>query len=319
MKRRNFIRNILILMTSVKLFSNDSFPTKVNKESNFKYIYNNKRLKRVFLNFLKNVFNLYPENKFHKLILKTTQENENDKKIYLQVQAKLMEISPLFSTFKYSLPALLKQKNEMAQQTVELLIEETNYNGYLEIGSSGRYLDKLEEKVKIKGKRYYADGSKPGFSATEMIDRGQVFIGADYIPFTDYNTQYTNYIPLNSLDLVCIYIGFHHCPKNLRLQFIGSIRDSMRVGAKMILRDHDCDSEDQKKLVSLAHDVFNLGTNESWEYNNNELRNFYSLSYIIEFIEKIGFKFEQRSLFQAGDPTKNALMLFTKINKKESI
>lgn len=319
MKRRNFIRSIFLLITSVKLFSNDSYSSKVNKESNFKYIYNNKRLKRDFFDFLKNVFNLYPESKIHELIMKITKDNTDDKSIYLKVQSKLIEISPIFSIFKYSLPALLKQKNEMAQQTVELLIEETKYNGYLEIGSSGRYLDKLEEKVKIKGKRYYADGSNPGFSATEMIDRGQVCIGADYIPFTDYNTKYTNYIPLNSLDLVCIYIGFHHCPKNLRLQFIGSIRDSMRVGAKMILRDHDCDSEDQKKLVALAHDVFNLGTNESWEYNNKELRNFYSLNYIIEFIEKIGFKFEQRSLFQEGDPTKNALMLFTKINKKESI
>jgi hypothetical protein len=66
-------------------------------------------------------------------------------------------------------------------------------------------------------------------------------------------------------------------------------------------------------MVALVHDVFNMGTNESWEYNNKEVRNFYSLDFICGFIEKIGFKFDKRTLFQEGDPTKNALLLFTKI------
>ena len=91
------------------------------------------------------------------------------------------------------------------------------------------------------------------------------------------------------------------------------MRDTLKIGGKLILRDHDCDTEDQKVLVALAHDVFNLGTNETWEYNNKEIRNFYSLDFIRGFVEKIGFKYERRSLFQKGDPTKNALMLFTKV------
>ena len=113
MKRRNFIRSIFLLITSVNLFSNDSYSSKVNKESNFKYIYNNKRLKRDFFDFLKNVFNLYPESKIHELIMKITKDNTDDKSIYLKVQSKLIEIYPIFSIFKYSLHAILKQKNEM--------------------------------------------------------------------------------------------------------------------------------------------------------------------------------------------------------------
>ena len=182
----------------------------------------------------------------------------------------------------------------------------------LEIGSSGRYLDYLEEKVIIKGKRYYADGKKPGHSITEMIDRGQFNIGAEYIPLANYNTKYNKLIPKNSLDLVTIYIGFHHCPTELRIPFITSIRDTMRVGGKLILRDHDCDTEDQKTIVALAHDVFNMGTEESWEYNSSEIRNFYSLKFICDFIENLGFEFTEKTLFQNGDPTKNALMIFTK-------
>ena len=281
--------------------------------SNFKHIYTNSRLKNEFFMFLKNVFNLYPENELHSLINEVTVQETSDKQIYQITQAKVNDISPLLSAFQYKLPALLKQKEEMARQTVELLGEGTEYNGYLEIGSSGRYLDYLEEKVTITGKRYYADGREPGYAVTEMIDRGQIFIGAEYIPFTHYRTRYSELIPLGSLDLVTVYIGFHHCPIELRAPFISSIRDTMRPGAKLILRDHDCVTEDQKTMVALAHDVFNMGTHETWEYNSREVRNFYSLAFVCDFIEKLGFTFDKKTLFQEGDPTKNALMVFTKV------
>jgi SAM-dependent methyltransferase len=280
---------------------------------NFKQIYSNSSLKKEFYKFLKNVFHLMPEDDLHKLIADTVAKKQDDKTIYLEVQTKLEEITPMFSNVRYALPALKKQKDEMARQTLELLGKGGTYNGYLEIGSSGRYLDYLEEEVDIEGERYYADGKEPGYGFSEMVDRGQVRIGATYIPLADYKTKYADVIPKESLDLVTIYIGFHHCPLDLRVPFISSIRDTLRPGGKLILRDHDCDTEEQKTLVALAHDVFNMGTNASWDYNHSEIRNFYSLAFISEFVSNIGFRFEKQTIFQEGDPTKNALMMFTKI------
>ncbi|WPR70425.1 hypothetical protein SLW70_10775 [Flavobacterium sp. NG2] len=313
MKRRNFVKTALLFVSSTQLFSTNLFPTDLFTKSNFKFIYGNNGLKSEFFKFLKNVFNLYPENKFHKLISDVTAVKNTDQEIYKTTQSKLDSISPILTSVRYQLPALMSQKEEMERQTVLLLGEGTVYNGYLEIGSSGRYLDYLEEKVEIKGKRYYADGKEPGYSVVEMIDRGQICKGATYIPLANYKTKYSEFIPAQSLDLVTIYIGFHHCPLELRVPFISSIRDTMRAGGKLILRDHDCDTEEQKTLVALAHDVFNMGTSETWEYNNKEIRNFYSLDFICEFVEKIGFKFTKKTIFQEGDPTKNALMIFTKI------
>lgn len=281
--------------------------------NNFRQIYLSLKLKSEFFKFLKNVFTLFPEEDLHKLISEAAAQKKNDESIYLEVQSKLDDISPMFSSFRYTLPSLMKQKDEMAKQTLQLLGEGGTYNGYLEIGSSGRYLDYLEEKVNIEGERYYADGKKPGYAISEMVDRGQIKIGAKYIPLADYRTKYSETIPKDSLDLVTVYIGFHHCPIDLRVPFISSIRDTLRIGGKLILRDHDCDTEEQKVMVALAHDVFNMGTKESWSYNSTEVRNFYSLDFICNFVENIGFKFDKRTLFQEGDPTKNALMLFTKI------
>lgn len=313
MQRRNFVKTILMVCASIQMIPQNLYAGLSAAKSNFKVIYSSLSLKNEFFKFLKNVFNLFPEDDFHSLISDVASEKKDDKAIYTEVQSKLDTITPYFSAFKYKLPSLMKQKDEMARQTLELLGEGGTYNGYLEIGSSGRYLDYLEERVTIDGERYYADGKEPGYAITEMVDRGQIAIGAEYIPLADYKTRYSDIIPSESLDLVTIYIGFHHCPLELRVPFISSIRDTMRTNGKLILRDHDCNTEEQKAMVALAHDVFNMGMKESWEYNSAEIRNFYSLDFICSFVEKIGFKFDKRTLFQEGDPTKNALMMFTKI------
>ncbi len=313
MQRRLFIKQLLLIGLSLKAFSANAVNSLSTALGNFKTIYGNPKLKQEFFKFLKNVFNLYPENDFHNLISESTAKLSDDKEIYLDVQSKLEGITPHFSSLTHKLPALFKQKEEMAKEALMLLGEGTTYNGYLEVGSSGRYLDYLEEKVTIKGERYYADIKAPGYSIEEMIDRGQITIGAKYIPMADYRTEYAKFIPKESLDLVTVYVGFHHCPLDLRVAYISSIRDTLRKGGKLVLRDHDCNTEEQKTLVALAHDAFNLGINETWEYNQKEIRNFYSLDFICKFVEGIGFKFDKRTLFQNGDPTKNALMLFTKV------
>ena len=313
MRRRRFFKTIMAACASLQMLPHNLLANITSAGSNFRQIYSSLTLKDEFFKFLKNVFNLFPEDDLHKLISQAAAKKTDDQSIYTEVQSKLDNITPMLSSVRYSLPALMKQKDEMARQTLELLGEGGTYNGYLEIGSSGRYLDYLEEKIDIEGERYYADGKEPGYSVIEMVDRGQIKIGAEYIPLADYRTQYSAIIPKESLDLVTIYIGFHHCPLDLRVPFISSIRDTMRVGGKLILRDHDCDTEEQKALVALAHDVFNMGTNESWDYNSKEIRNFYSLDFICNFVEQIGFKFDKRTLFQEGDPTKNALMMFTKV------
>lgn len=313
MRRRSFIKSIVVACAALQMLPQNVLAGISTASNNFKQIYSSLKLKREFFKFLKNVFNLFPEEDLHKLISDAAARKTNDKAVYLEVQSRLDDITPFLSSFRYAVPALMKQKDEMARQTLTLLGEGGTYKGYLEVGSSGRYLDYLEEKINIEGERYYADGKEPGYAITEMVDRGQIKIGAQYIPLADYKTRYADVIPKESLDLVTIYIGFHHCPLELRVPFISSIRDTLRPGGKLILRDHDCDTEEQKTLVALAHDVFNMGTNESWDYNSKEIRNFYSLSFICNFVEQIGFKFDKRTILQEGDPTKNALMMFTRI------
>jgi hypothetical protein len=87
----------------------------------------------------------------------------------------------------------------------------------------------------------------------------------------------------------------------------------MKTGSTLIVRDHNVIDMDMLKMVCLAHDVFNMGTGVPLKNNEAELRNFYSLDFIVSFLEKSGFKFNGKMLLQDGDPTKNTLMSFQKV------
>ena len=98
----------------------------------------------------------------------------------------------------------------------------------------------------------------------------------------------------------------------IREEFITSIRDVLKPDANMILRDHNVHDETMWRMVALARDVFNMGNNESWQYNENELREFYSLETLDDMLRKYGFRSDGAKLYQDGDPTLNALMLYRK-------
>ena len=58
-----------------------------------------------------------------------------------------------------------------------------------------------------------------------------------------------------------------------------------------------------RRTAALAHDTFNAGIDESWQFNSKELRNSYSLRFITDYLEDLGFKHRGQVYFQRGDPT----------------
>ena len=68
-------------------------------------------------------------------------------------------------------------------------------------------------------------------------------------------------------------------------------------------------------MVALAHDVFNLGLGVPWEANQQEIRNFTSISEMVNYLDRFGLKpvAGRSPLLQDGDPTHNALMDFIKV------
>lgn len=280
---------------------------------NFRYIYSNPQLRDEFLNFLINVFHLYPENELHEALTRLCRSNETDQQVYEALQEEMSDIRPFLGAIRYAIPALKKQKAVMADQTLMLVDPNARYDGHLEIGSTGRYIGILEDRLDITGDVFLLHTEEAGYGPEDMVERGQIAKIGTHIDMGDYSTEFASIIPANSLDMVTVFIGFHHCPIPKRREFISSVRSVISPGGTLILRDHDVYNEDVWRMAALAHDTFNAGIDESWRFNSDELRNFYSLRFIIEYIEDLGFKHGGQLHFQPGDPTRNGLTAFTKI------
>jgi SAM-dependent methyltransferase len=279
--------------------------------STFHAIYRDAVLRDRFFPFLQNVFSLYPEEKLHALVHKASVEHGTDEAIYRAILAGLPGVTPIGSTLAYAVPALHKQKREMAEQAARLLGDGARIDGYVEMGTTGRYLNSLEKRVQVVGPVFVLNDIAPTQSPVDMVERGQFARQGAFVHLSDYAPISTE-IADTSVDLVSNLIGFHHAPVAALDDFIASLRRVLRPGGKLLLREHDVTDPTMNTLVALAHDVFNAGVQYSWEDNAAQLRGFRSVADWSALLEARGFTRAAGAELQAGDPTGNTMLLFVR-------
>ncbi len=317
LSRRDFVKfvpTLIALGFMPKTLFADTPPAATPGHSgyNFAYIYKNPDLRDRFHQFLQNVYSLYPDPQAHKLIIELTSSHHTDEDIYKDLQKKFPDIKPFMSIFRKALPALSKQKAEMRKETSTLIADMKKADGYVEIGTTGRYYEGIKHTLKLKGQTYLINTDGPTYTPGDMVDRGHLVKVGKFIKLGDYDAVTAKKIEPESIDLVSNYIGFHHAPPDKRDAFIGSVAKTIRPGGRLVLRDHDADDNDMKFIAALAHDVFNAGLDISWEKNMAEIRNFTSIDEIAEKVAQYGMEPQKSRLLQEGDPTRNTLMVFVK-------
>jgi len=281
--------------------------------SEFKAVFNDTKWSDSFYRFLQVIFHLYPEDKFHQLIKEETAAGKTDEEIYKSIQSKLKSIKPFLSELTYALPALKKQKKEIVGQTLQLLGNVKQINGYAEIGSTGRYISRLKKEVKVVGPMYLINDLAPTNSPADIMERGQLGKLGTFVDIKGYEPVDSSVISDASLDVVSCYIGLHHCPIARLDGFVKSINRILRSGGSFVIRDHNVKTPEMATFVSLVHTVFNVGLNETWEFEGKDFKNFKSADEWAAIIEKAGFKDSGKRILQDKDPSDNTLMLFTKI------
>lgn len=265
-----------------------------------------------FFQFLQNVYHLYPEESFHKLIFEISKSKQTDQEIYETILKRIPEIKPFAGILTYALPALNKQKTEISQEILELLGEKSRFNGYLEIGTLGRYIKNLKKKIQIEGNVFILNDLEPKYSPEDLVERGQITKVGTFIPLGNYDSIEEKVIPSGSLDLVTNFIGFHHSPSKQLDGFIKSISRILKPGGTFILRDHNVNSKEMESIVALAHDVYNVGLEIPWRETSEQVRNFTSIVEIENRVSQFGLNPIRKYVLQKGDPTKNILMAFVK-------
>ena len=280
--------------------------------SEFHRIFGDVGLSDAFYRFLQTVFRTVPEDRFHHLIHEACKRHRDEESVYRYVQQELKGIKPFLADLRYTVPSLFKQKQEMVAQTLAVLGSRRRFDGYLEIGSKARYFSSLAKKLDLTGPSYFADERPPGFSAADILERGQVAKQGVHVPLQDYEPIAANSIAEASVDLVTCYVGLHHMTAERLKPFLDSVARVLRPGGVFIVRDHDVTSDDLRALVSLAHTVFNAGLGETWETNRAELRFFEPGETWVRRLHEAGFDDRGHRLLQDNDPTKNALFCFEK-------
>jgi SAM-dependent methyltransferase len=281
--------------------------------SDFKAVFNDTKWSDDFYRFLQVIFHLYPEDKFHQLIKEETAAGKTDEEIYKSVQSKLKSIKTFLSELTYALPALKKQKKEIVRQTLELLGGVKQINGYAEIGSTGRYISQLRKETKVTGPIYLINDLAPTNSPGDIMERGQLGKLGTFVDINGYAPISSSIIPNAGLDVVTCYIGLHHCPVAKLDGFVKSINRILRFGGSFVIRDHNVKTPEMATFVSLVHTVFNVGLNETWEFEAKDFKNFKPADEWAAIIEQAGFKDAGRRILQDKDPSDNTLMLFTKV------
>lgn len=275
---------------------------------NFRRVYDDPVLRDRFFWFLQNVFRLYPEDRFHQLIIDLTAELRGDRLIYEELRRRLPGLRSPLSPLTYALPALRKQKEEMTRQALEF-IGEGKVDGYVEIGAPARYVSSLRKRLRFSGPMWIVNDYAPSYAPADLLERGGLAKLGTYLPLGDYEPIA---VPEGSVELVTNFIGFHHCPPARLDGFIGSIRRALKPGGRLLLRDHDAGTEPKDALVALAHDVFNAGVGLSWPENHAQLRHFRSMKAWTQELRKAGFKRREKLLAQDHDPTDNLLAEFVR-------
>lgn len=226
--------------------------------------------------------------------------------------------------------ALQGQKSELSQQlqtlkTQGLLPKIGTQNGYLEIGFPGRMVSAIRDVFPTLIGTVYA--------ATTQEKLGD-YIECGFPRSYDVHVDLTNYAPLTrhmdaeSVSVVSCFIGLHHCPNHAIDDFVQSIADVLRPGGHFLLRDHDVGYPDTENVdsvwtfASMAHTAFNIGTGVSELEEAAEIRNFHSLAHWDALLLKHGLArkiFDALPLQQAGDPTRNCMVCYTKVESKAEV
>ena len=283
----------------------------MNGTSEFHTVYGATESQDGFYRFLQNIYRLYPEDRFHTLIKQACATHGDDEAIYRQLQQQLPGIKPFLADLRYALPSLAKQKREMTRQTLQILGERRRFDGYVEIGTTGRYVRSLKKALDITGDVVIVNDVVPGNSPVDIVERGQLG-KAGRFHLMDYQAIPPEAVPDASVDLVSCYIGLHHCPPDTLDGFVRSIVRMLRPGGVFILRDHDVTTPEMDAFVALAHTVFNAGLGVQWKTNREELRYFAPLQRWVDFLGERGLKDSGQRLLQANDPSINTLLAFTK-------
>lgn len=103
--KRGFLQGLAALLTVAA--TRGSIAGTVSS-GDFEYVYSNPELRRNFLEFMANVFHLYPEQEFHDVLVRLSKPGTSDRRVYAALRLELDEIQPFLGALRNAVPAFTR-------------------------------------------------------------------------------------------------------------------------------------------------------------------------------------------------------------------
>lgn len=275
--------------------------------------------------FLDNVFKQLKSADLRKIIadFKVQSTTFRDHELYEFIRKESHKYKKWSALLKQS-KSLQHQQRVLTDQTLKLLPQRTIEN-IVEIGTPGTFLSALRKKFSITGTSYVfnSEHHKKDLFYNFSWRPLKGFKSYDFAyNLNDYTPISEDTIPSNSVEAVVFYTGLHPIPSEKLSAFIQSIVRILKPGGSLIVREYNCDSDQLMTLITTTHSLYNaIAKNIPFEEEQTETRNFKPLQEWIALLKEAGLELElyndQPGILQEGDPTKNTLLKFTKIQMEK--
>jgi len=261
-------------------------------------VLNDPRYRDRLYDFLRFVFRT-DEKKVFAQVCWSRESCQSEQEIYTQIQntcalgiKSLLSPRTLWNVYRQ----LLTQNRVLQEQSVEILQGKTVHD-----------LLMLEPTDTAKPSKHYQDRSGIVLNSLFRLAGAKkahtkYYIGSGSLP------AMLEGIEDAAMDVVTVYGGLHHLPKEERGRVHEALWRILKPGGVFIIREHDVKDSSMFDFVSLIHSVFNAVTNETWETEKQEIRAFEPVEQIVRDIEAKGFEDMGYRLRQHGDPSENILL-----------
>jgi SAM-dependent methyltransferase len=301
------------------------------QHSPFRTVFGSQDSKDQFAQFLNTIFYQLDDRKvFEKMEKILADPKKTDEQIYTELVEHIDQMRKPFSMGR-QLTALSVLLKGMGAQTAQLLkdLRPDAFHDYAEIYFK-RYLKTTQKtaQLPLDGRVFAISDHPPQGSFKERLEADALFSSYPYqehVPLNDADCQHPEqqadktYKPLGneiqdgSLDLVSVLGGFHHAPVKRVGPFVDSLRNKLRPGGVVLLRDHNVTNRALSDMVSVVHSFVNAGNHVPWAIERDEIREFRSLAQWTELMRKHGFvRISDEALILPHDPTQNAMIAFAR-------
>jgi ubiquinone/menaquinone biosynthesis C-methylase UbiE len=187
-------------------------------------------------------------------------------------------------------------------------------------GGNGQVLREIGKNLGLNRNHLYCVEQK-----TEWCDEPRANLNEPHLQFLYWDNDTIPVIADDSLDIVLIMVALHHMTDETIHSVLKNVERLTRKGAKVILKEHDCRTPEDKFVIDWEHHLYHL-VNAPQIHTYNDILS-YQTQYINHFKTEEWFDdaFAQyrllpivklNRLFETTADTKNPTQLYWKIYEK---